>query len=128
MLSKQISVFIENREGRLSEVLNVLKREKVNILSLSLADTSDYGILRIIVDDAEKGSKALSLSGFTSMVSTVIIIETSHQAGALEKIVSKLCDNKINIEYMYGLSAHHEGAKIVAKVNNAELAERILSK
>ncbi|MBO7369259.1 MAG: ACT domain-containing protein, partial [Clostridia bacterium] len=71
MLTKQISVFLENRGGRLSEVLSVLKASGVNILSLSLADTSDYGLLRIIVDDSEKGKQALSAQGFSAKVSMV---------------------------------------------------------
>ena len=127
MLSKQISVFLENRGGRLSEVLGVLKKANVNILSLSLADTSDYGLLRILVDDSEKGSKALSDNGFSAKVSMVTIVSVPHLVGSLNNIVNKLSDNGINIEYMYGLSLYGENASIVIKTSNADLAEKILS-
>ena len=127
MLSKQISVFLENRGGRLSEVLGVLKKANVNILSLSLADTSDYGLLRILVDDSEKGSKALSDNGFSAKVSKVTIVSVRHMVGSLNDIVNKLSDSGINIEYMYGLSLYGENASIVIKTSDPELTEKILS-
>ena len=127
MLSKQISVFLENRDGRLNEVLSVLDKAKVNILSLSLADTSDYGLLRIIVDDSEKGSKALSESGFSAKVSLVTIVSIPHAVGALSVLVSKLAENKVNVEYMYGLSLYGDNASVVIKTSDPETTEKILN-
>ena len=69
MFAKQLTVFIENRAGRLSEVLDVLKKSNVNIISMSLADTTEFGLLRLIVDDAEKGKEKLTESGFSSILS-----------------------------------------------------------
>ena len=74
MTVKQLSVFIENRQGRLSEVLNILKENDVSILSMSLADTTEYGLLRLIVNAPEQGCKVLLDSGFSSMLTDVIII------------------------------------------------------
>ena len=127
MLSKQISVFLENRGGRLSEVLSVLKKAEVNILSLSLADTSDYGLLRIIVDDSEKGKNALTEKGFSAKVSLVTIVNIHHSPGALNDLVIKLAERDINIEYMYGLSLYGENASVVIKTSDPELAEKILN-
>ena len=127
MLTKQISVFLENRGGRLSEVLSVLKASGVNILSLSLADTSDYGLLRIIVDDSEKGKEALSSQGFSAKVSMVTVVNISHAVGSLNDLVVKLAEKNINIEYMYGLSLYGENASIVIKTSDPELVEKILN-
>ena len=128
MLSKQISVFIENREGRLGEVLGVLKDNSVNILSLSLADTSDYGLLRIIVDNPEKGVDALVKQGFSAKVSEILIVEIQHTPGALQSLVEKLAQNGVNIEYMYGLSERDKTASVIIKCNDLQKAETILNK
>lgn len=127
MLTKQISVFLENRGGRLNEVLKVLKNSGVNILSLSLADTSDYGLLRIIVDDSEKGKAALSAQGFSAKVSLVTVVSVSHSVGALNDLVSKLAESGVNVEYMYGLSLYGENASIVIKTSDPEGTEKILN-
>ena len=71
---KQLSVFIENREGRLEDVLNLLKEENINIISLSLADTSDYGMLRLIVSDPQKGREALKENGFSATLNDVVAV------------------------------------------------------
>ena len=73
MFAKQLSVFIENRQGRLGEVLNVLKENNVNILSLSLADTTEYGLLRLIVSNPEEGKEKLAKAGFSSLLSNVCL-------------------------------------------------------
>lgn len=126
MLSKQISVFIENREGRLGEVLSVLKENDVNILSLSLADTSDYGLLRIIVDKPEDGTRALLSKGFSAIVSNVLIVKIKHSVGALQILLEKLAEAKINVEYMYGLTLYGETASVIIKVSDPLKASEIL--
>ena len=83
MFAKQLTVFIENRTGRLSEVLGVLKNNNINILSLSLADTTEFGLLRLIVDNAALGKEKLTESGFSSLLSNVSIIQIPHKAGSL---------------------------------------------
>ena len=127
MFAKQLTVFIENRTGRLSEVLNVLKENNVNILSLSLADTTEYGLLRLIVDNAPLGKEKLSQNGFSSLLSNVSIIKIPHKAGSLQGLLKVIDDNGVNIEYMYGLSIEADDAYIVLKASNAEKVDSILS-
>ena len=127
MLAKQLSVFIENRQGRLGEVLHVLKENKVNILSLSLADTTEYGLLRLIVNNPELGKKKLAEDGFSTMLTDVIIIKINHEAGSLQDLLSMLSDNEINIEYMYGLSIDGEEASVVLKASDLAKADEILT-
>ena len=122
MFAKQLTVFIENRAGRLSEVLGVLKDAEVNILSLSLADTTEFGLLRLIVDNSEKGKEKLTENGFSSLVSDVLIIEIPHKAGSLQSFLAITDKASVNIEYMYGLSIESKDAYIVLKSSdNAQL-------
>ncbi len=97
----QISVFLENRTGRLSEVTQTLAQANINIRALSLADTSDFGILRLIVSDNEKAKKVLKEQGFTVGRTTVVPVEVHDQPGGLHKILEILSANNINVEYMY---------------------------
>lgn len=126
MLAKQISVFIENRQGRLGDVLDVLKKNGVNILSLSLADTTEYGLLRIIVKNPDFGQKKLAENGFSTMLTDVLVIKLTHEVGSLQKLLEILSNNQINIEYMYGLSINGETASVVLKASNLALADKIL--
>ena len=126
MFVKQLSVFIENREGRLEEVLQVLKQCGVNIVSLSLADTSDYGLLRLLVTDPEAGKEALKKSGFSAMLTDVLAIRLSHQVGKLQELLEAICDENINIEYMYALSTGKDDASIVLKASDLEKAAKTL--
>ena len=127
MFAKQLTVFIENRSGRLSEVLNVLKDNDVNILSLSLADTTEYGLLRLIVDDAAKGKEKLSASGFSSLLSDVSIIRIPHKVGSLQTLLKTIDENKVNIEYMYGLSVESDEAYVVLKASDIRKVDQILA-
>ena len=122
MVAKQLSVFIENRKGRLGEVLGVLKDNKVNILSLSLADTTEYGLLRLIVNDAEKGKDKLTFAGFSTMLTDVLIIKIEHKIGSLQTLLESLAEMEINIEYMYGLSIDGEEAFVVLKPSKLQEA------
>ena len=127
MFAKQLTVFIENRSGRLSEVLNVLKDNDVNILSLSLADTTEYGLLRLIVDNAAKGKEKLSEKGFSSLLSDVSIIRIPHKVGSLQGLLKIIDDNKVNIEYMYGLSVESEEAHVVLKASDSQKVDALLA-
>lgn len=126
MFVKQLSVFIENREGRLEEVLQVLKNNSVNIVSLSLADTSEYGLLRLLVTNPEEGKKALKENGFSAMLTDVLAIKLSHQVGKLQELLGAICDEQINIEYMYALSTGKDDASIVLKASDLEKAAEAL--
>lgn len=98
---KQISLFLENKKGRLWEALNVLAKAKINIRALSIADTSDFGILRLIVPEPDKAKKALEKNNFTVRESDVIAVGVSDKPGGLAEILKILTDADINVEYMY---------------------------
>ena len=127
MFAKQLTVFIENRAGRLSQVLNVLKENGVNILSLSLADTTEFGLLRLIVDDAAKGKEKLTENGFSSLLSDVSIIKIPHKVGSLQSLLKAIDENGINIEYMYGLSIDSDEAYVVLKASSTDKIDKILA-
>ena len=126
MTANQVSVFIENRQGRLGQVLSVLKENDINILSISLADTTEYGLLRLIVNDAEKGRDVLLNAGFSSILTDVLIVKVPHIAGSLQNILTLIADNEIDIEYMYGLSVEATDATIVVKTNELDRACEVL--
>ena len=127
MFAKQLTVFIENRAGRLSEVLSVLKENDVSILSMSLADTTEFGLLRLIVDNAAKGREKLTENGYSSLLSDVSIIQIPHKVGSLQALLETLDDNGINIEYMYGLSIESDRAYVVLKASDIETLDRVLT-
>lgn len=128
MYLNQLSVFIENREGRLDEVLEALKEENINIVSLSLADSSDYGLLRMIVSDADKAKTALKAKGFTAMLTPVLGVKLSHQVGQLQVLLAEICKAGINIDYMYALATGSDDASIVIKTADLDEAASVLSK
>ncbi len=101
MVAEQISIFLENKAGRLAEVTRTLSDAHISIRALSLADTSDFGILRIIVTDHEKAKKILREKGFTTGGTTVVAVEVEDKPGGLHNILEILAKNNINVEYMY---------------------------
>lgn len=127
MFAKQLTVFIENRTGRLSEVLDVLKENGVNILSLSLADTTEFGLLRLIVDNAALGKERLTEKGFSSLLSDVSIIKIPHKVGSLQQLLKTVDENGVNIEYMYGLSIESDEAYVVLKASDVNKIDKILN-
>ena len=128
MTVNQVSVFIENRQGRLGEVLKVLQENDVNILSISLADTTEYGLLRLIVNKPEHAKDVLLSAGFSSMLTEVLIIKVPHVAGSLQSILEMIAGANVSIEYMYGLSVESNDASIVMKTNELEQACQVLKK
>ena len=118
MIEKQLSVFIENRTGRLGEVLQVLKDSEVNIQSLSLADTTEYGLLRLIVDKPEVGKERLAEAGFSSMLTDVLIVRIPHSPGGLQNILKTVAEKNISVEYMYGLTITGDEASVVMKTSD----------
>lgn len=126
MFIKQLSVFIENEEGRLEDVLDVLKEEQINIISLSLADTSEYGLLRLITTNPEAGQAALKKKGFAAMLTDVLAVRLSHQVGKLQEILGFVCKAGLNVEYMYALSNKKDDASIICKISNGDAAAELL--
>lgn len=127
MFAKQLTVFIENRTGRLCEVLNVLRENNVNILSLSLADTTEFGLLRLIVSDPQTGKEKLTENGFSSLLSDVSIIKIPHKAGSLQQLLKVIDQKGVNIEYMYGLSIEADDAYVVLKASDIAQIDAILA-
>ena len=126
MYINQLSVFLENREGRLEKVLETLKENNINIISLSLADTSDYGMLRMIVSEPQLGKDALKAEGFSAMLTPVLAVKLSHQVGQLQVLLSEICKAGINIEYTYALATGNDDASIVIKPADLEKAASVL--
>ena len=104
MFVKQLSVFMENREGRLEQVTQVLKEQNINILSLSMADTTEYGMLRMIVSDPNKGKAVLREHGITAMLTDVVALRVPHETGSLSKAMHQIMEGEINVEYMYAFA------------------------
>ena len=125
MTIKQLSVFLENKEGRLDEVLATLGANDVNIVALSLADTADYGMLRMIVSDPKKGKDVLKAAGITSMLTDVVAIRVPHATGSLSKAMHALMSKGVNVEYMYAF-ANGSDASAVLKSDDAEKVVVIL--
>ena len=109
MKVKQLSVFLENTPGALNRPVNLLAKADLNILALALADTQQFGILRLIVRDPAKATKLLEGEGFVVKVTEVVAIEVSDQPGGLAKILSALEKARVNLEYMYGFTQRKEG-------------------
>ncbi|WP_035588694.1 ACT domain-containing protein [Hippea jasoniae] len=124
---RQISVFVENRPGRLLEVVDLLGKNNINIKALSLADSSDFGIVRLVVKGTDEAIKVLKENGFTISETNIIACMIDDKPGALASILRTLADNQINIEYMYGFASPIEGkAVMVFKFSDLESAEKIL--
>ncbi|MBP3462218.1 MAG: amino acid-binding protein [Tyzzerella sp.] len=125
MTIKQLSVFLENREGRLDEVLKTLGANDVNIVALSLADTTEYGMLRMIVSDPEKGKAVLKEAGITSMLTDVVALRVPHATGSLSKAMHEIMEGGVNVEYMYAF-ANGADASAVLKSNDPAKVVSIL--
>lgn len=126
MKIKQLSIFLENKSGRLAMVTETLSKAGINIHALSLADTSDFGILRMIVSEQDKARDMLKDAGFTVSITTVVAIEMEHQPGGLNNILQTFRSNSINIEYMYAFVHQGKVATLVFRCNNEDKAIEIL--
>ena len=116
---QQLSVFLENREGRLDEVLSVLAGNDVNIVALSLADTAEYGMLRMIVSDPNKGKAVLKDNGITAMLTDVVALRVPHETGSLSRAMHQIVEGDVNVEYMYAFS-EGELANVVIRPTDVE--------
>jgi hypothetical protein len=129
MSVKQISVFLENKKGRLAEVTGTLEREGVNMRALSLADTADFGVLRIIVDEVDRCLKVLKTAGFVAQVTEVVAIEVEDRPGGLHRILQVLDAGGLNVEYLYAYLLKRKAAAIViCKIDEREKALAVLTK
>jgi hypothetical protein len=118
---KQISVFVENKPGRLLDVVEVLGNSNIDIKAISLADSSDFGIVRLICENPESAYEVINNSGFTASLTEVLAIAISDKPGSLAKVLRALKESDVNIEYMYGFSAKtKDHAVMIIKVSNLE--------
>ncbi len=129
MKVEQISVFLENKAGRLAEVTRVLGEGGINIRALSLADTTDFGILRLIVDQYDKAKDLLKQKGFTVGKTEVVAVEVPDRPGGLGLVLQILAQAGINVEYMYAFVQHSGmNAVIIFRFDNLDDAITILQK
>jgi hypothetical protein len=127
MRVEQISIFLENKAGRLAEVTRVLSESGVNIRALSLADTSDFGILRLIVSDNDKAKAVLKEHGFTVGKTDVAAVQVEDRPGGLSSILDILSKQGINVEYMYAFVQHSgKDAVIIFRFDDLDRAVKLL--
>ena len=117
----QISVFLENRAGQFAEITTALAQNGIDLRAMSIAETADYGILRMIVDDAEKATSILMQHGYLLSMTPVLVVAVPDKPGGIAPVLATLAEGNIDIEYMYSLFTHTEGkAYIVFRVNETE--------
>ena len=122
MTVKQLSVFVENRAGRLSKITRLLGEAGVNIRAMSIADTKDFGILRLIVDDSEKAQKVLKDNSFAVTITNVMAIRIADRPGGLADAMDSLYKDNISVEYMYAafINASDETAYLILRVDKTD--------
>ena len=127
MIIKQISIFVENRHGRLAEITDILSKNNISIYALSIADTTDFGILRIIVDNPDDVVELLAKNNITASMTSVLSVGIEDKPGGLAKVLSILEENSVDIEYMYALvTASVDKAYAVMRTNDDVKTEQIL--
>jgi len=127
MTIKQVSVFLENKAGRINNVTKVLAENDINMHAFSMAETTEFGILRLIVSDVEKAVEALRGANFAVMLTDVVCISCPDVAGSLAGILDQLAEEEIFIEYMYAF-AQGENANVVIRPNDIVKCEKVLEK
>ena len=128
MFIKQLSIFVENKFARLEAIIDCLSKNNINLRALSLADTADYGVLRVIVDDADKAKKALNDMGVIAKLTDVVAVYIDDRSGGLASVLSILKNAEISIEYMYAFLGRTEGkALMVLKADDEAKTEKVLA-
>lgn len=123
----QLSIFLENKKGRMAQVTEVLAENDINIVALSVADTSEFGILRLIVNNPDKAYEALKAAGFTAMTNYVVAVEVTDEPGGLARILRTLADAGLNVEYMYAFVERATGrAALIFRFEKESEAIKVL--
>lgn len=126
MKAKQVTVFLENRSGRLNEVARILGDAGINISAFTVADTSDFGVLRLIVSDPEKACDVLKMNYFSVRTTEVVLVNSPNRPGALSRMLQILSGEGIFIEYLYAFSMNDETAVVVIRSSDVEKCMEIL--
>jgi hypothetical protein len=126
-LIKQISIFLENKSGRLAEVLNILGKNNIDLIAISISDTTDFGILRLIVNKPEEAEKVLQESGCTVNSTEVLAVSVEDKPGSLAEVLAVLARESIDIEYLYAVGKDTRGAVVIVRVNDLDRAIKILT-
>ncbi|HPC96515.1 MAG TPA: ACT domain-containing protein [Sedimentisphaerales bacterium] len=125
----QISVFLENRKGRLYDVCSLLGAHDVNIRALTIAETESFGVLRMVVDKCDAAVKLLREHGFVANFTDVVAVEVPDNPGGLAAVLKVFADNDVNVEYMYGfVEKHSDKALLVFRFEDTDVAQRVLAK
>lgn len=128
MFIKQLSIFVENKPGRLSAITKLLGDNKIDIRAMSIADTRDFGILRLIVNDPDKALEVMKAEGLSVTLTNVIAIGVTDKPGGLAKAVNVLYENNISVEYMYAFISKTENiAYVILRVENNDVASTALA-
>ena len=125
MLIKQLSVFLENRSGRLTEMTEILGKANINLSALSIAETSQFGIIRMVVSSPEKGREILKENNFSVSLTDVICLSTPNKPGSLSRALRILSNTGISVEYMYAFSKGEE-AFVIIRTENLEKTVKVL--
>ncbi len=126
MIIKQLSVFVENKKGRLAIITDVLSANGVNISALSLADTSDFGVLRLIVDKPEVAQKALAETGVVVKLTNVVAVAMDDRPGGVSEALKVISENNIGVEYMYACVAKTGNALMILRADDINNADKVL--
>ena len=125
MIIKQLSIFLENRTGRINEVAKILAENGINMQAFSMAETADFGLLRLIVPDVDKAVEVLRAASFAVMLTDVLCINCQNVPGSLSAVLEKLASNDIFIEYMYAFS-DGDSANVIIRPTDVEAAVKVL--
>lgn len=126
MSVNQVSVFLENKPGTLNKFTSVLAKNKINIRALSLADTNDFGIVRMLVDDVYEATNVLNEENFVAKFTPVLVYKISDETGSLDKLLKNFSDAEINIEYMYAFAGKKD-AYMIFRVSDTKKSESLLN-
>lgn len=127
MIIKQLSIFLENKSGRINEVTSLLGAENINIRALTLADSSDFGVMRLIVDDLDKAIACLEKNNISIGLTSVIAVEVPDQPGGLAEVMRKVANSGLDVKYMYSIpEKKHNNAIMIMRFDDAvETAEKL---
>ncbi len=128
MIAKQVSVFLENKSGRLNEVTSILSANNINISAFTVADTSEFGVLRLMVSDPEKAVEVLRSNRFSARLTDVVLINSPNIPGSLDNALKVLTSEDVFIEYMYAFSVSQKKAIIVIRPSDTEKCIEVLNR